>query len=918
MNKTLSIAQKCVQHKLSVIPVKADGSKAPDVREWEPYQQRIAKSQELTTWFGNGKKRGIALVLGKVSGNLEAIDFDDPSLIEEWCALVEECAPRPLATLPQIETPSGGLHVLYRCSVIQGNQKLARKKDTDGKIETLIETRGEGGYIITIGSPVECHKSGNPYVLKNGSLSRIPTITPEQREMLLSCARSFNSHFSERDHAEPRRHDKSSGLRPGDDFNQRGDTRPLLEKHGWQLWRRGRLGEQWKRPDGTHGSATVFDDGSIFVFSTNACPFESEQYYSPFSIYTMLEHSGDYEAAAKALAAQGYGDSLKTRSVSVVGEHCEQGEGTATTDAGPKDAKDTATITAKLIEIVERDVELFHDAGGDCYGSADINGHRETHRLESRELKDWLARVFWLEEKRAVGSDKIGEVLSVLRAKAKYEGELRETHVRVAEHEGAVYLDLCKPHWQQIKITTTGWQVIESSASPVRFRRANGMLALPTPIAGGSFEDLRKLLNLNEGDDRKDENWPLILAWLIATFKPSNAARFAYPVLAIHGEQGSAKSTTARLLRRLIDPNKADLRATPRDERDLAIAAEHGRILAFDNLTHISDVLSNALCRIATGGGFATRALYSDQDEVIFDSQRPVLLNGISEVVSKSDLLDRAILIYLPRIPTEKRKLDRVIDGEFAKAQPGILGALLEAVSAGLRRMKEGVMLKNLPRMADFAEWSVACEKGLGLEEGEFMKAYAHNIQKANGLALEASPVAQAITAMIEDCKNWEGTTGGLLKALNGRLAANNENPERKHGWPKVARALGAKLKEIAPNLRRSGIEITFGERNRSGYQISLEKAASPQEGGDVHNVHDVHAPNESNDLWREHVREHGSQSTPLDVHTPDPCEHLPLPVNTDVHTDVHTINPSEQRDGEHRERREHLVGTPGREVLTI
>jgi len=218
----------------------------------------------------------------------------------------------------------------------------------------------------------------------------------------------------------------------------------------------------------------------------------------------------------------------------------------------------------------------------------------------------------------------------------------------------------------------------------------------------------------------------------------------------------------------LSDPNKADLRATPKDERDLAIAAEHGRALAFDNLTFLSDSLSNALCRLATGGGFATRELFTDEGEVIFESQRPVTLNGIAEVVTKSDLLDRSILIYLPQIDRKNRKLDRVIDREFAKTQPRILGALLDAVSTGLGNMRQGVTLDELPRMADFAEWVTACEPGLGLEDGRFMTAYRTNQDKANGLAIEASPVAQGIVSMIADCNDWNGTTGGLLKILDG------------------------------------------------------------------------------------------------------------------------------------------------------
>ena len=482
---------------------------------------------------------------------------------------------------------------------------------------------------------------------------------------------------------------------------------------------------------------------------------------------------------------------------------------------------DGPTIAQILIDLALTHAELFHDAGGDCFASVSINGHRETHKLGAREFKDWLAGLLYKKTGRAAGGDKLGEAITVLRAKARYEVEEIETHVRIAERDGAIYLDLCDKDWRQVKITQQGWQTVASIDSPVRFRRAGGMLPLPEPIRGG---ELRELLNLSAEDA---ENWPLLAGWLIAAFKPCNVNRFAYPVLGIYGEQGSAKSATSRLLRRMIDPNKADLRATPKDERDLAIAAEHGRVLAFDNLTHLSDSLSNALCRLATGGGFATRELFTDEGEVIFDAQRPVILNGIAEVVTKSDLLDRSILIYLPRIEKKKRELDRVIDREFAKAQPRILGALLDAVSRGLKRLDEGVDLDELPRMADFAEWATACEGGLGLESGAFMNACKANQDKANGLAIEASPVAQEIIAFIGDCHEWTGTTGDLIKALDGRLIAREESPKKKNGWPQTARALGAKLKEIAPNLRRNGVEITFGERGRRGYTVSLAAKAN-------------------------------------------------------------------------------------------
>lgn len=347
------------------------------------------------------------------------------------------------------------------------------------------------------------------------------------------------------------------------------------------------------------------------------------------------------------------------------------------------------------------------------------------------------------------------------------------------------------------------------------------MLALPEPKTGGDLGLLRDLLNLPEQDK---ENWPLIVGWLVAAFKPCNGEGFDYPLLAIHGEQGSGKSTAQRFLRDLIDPNKATRRAAPRDERDLAIAAAHGRIISCDNLTHISEPLSNAFCRLATGGGFATRELFSDDGEVIFDAQRPVVLNGIAEVIVKSDLLDRAILAYLPTFPKQKRFKKRELNQKFAEARPLILGALLDAASAGLRRMREGVEMDEWPRMSDFAEWVIACELALRLKDGEFIAAYTKNISRADDLAIEASPLAQEVITLLdgEPGRDWNGTTGELLKALNSRLEARNEVPKKVNGWPQSPKGLGAKLKELAPNLRRLGLEVNFGPRGKRGYTLRL------------------------------------------------------------------------------------------------
>ncbi|MGH8072257.1 MAG: bifunctional DNA primase/polymerase [Candidatus Entotheonellia bacterium] len=297
---------------LSVIPIKPDGSKAPAVA-WQGYQSRRPTLDELAAWFTSGR-HGLAILGGAISGNLEIVDFDDVTCFGPWADLIEELSPGLLTRLPAVKTPSDGRHVYYRCPVIEGNQKLAQRPDADGKPKTAIETRGEGGYVLAPGCPLACHPAHKPYVLLDGDLGDIPPISPEERSLLLNAARTFNTYVaSERGVSErPAVQPHAIGDRPGDLFNARVSWETILTPHGWtRVGQRGEL-TLWKRPGKREGgwSATTNYGGSnlLYLFSSNAPPFEPETAYSKFAAYALLEHEGDFQAAAKGLVAQGYGD----------------------------------------------------------------------------------------------------------------------------------------------------------------------------------------------------------------------------------------------------------------------------------------------------------------------------------------------------------------------------------------------------------------------------------------------------------------------------------------------------------------------------------------------------------------------------------------------------------------------------------
>jgi hypothetical protein len=272
------------------------------------------------------------------------------------------------------------------------------------------------------------------------------------------------------------------------------------------------------------------------------------------------------------------------------------------------------------------------------------------------------------------------------------------------------------------------------------------------------------------------------------------------------------------VLRELIDPNVAPLRSEPRNGRDLAIAANNGWVLAYDNLSEIPDWLSDAFCRIATGGGFSTRELWSDTDEVLIDAQRPLVMNGIADLAIRPDLLDRAIPLYLPRLRRwvpEDEFFDR-----FRTARAGLLGALLDAVSAAIANLPT-VEFNGAVRMADFAKWTMAAELALGLERGEFMHAYAGNRAEAIEITLEASPLAEPLRTVAAE--GFEGTATELLAKLIGLV---EEKVVHRDSWPGSAQALSADLGRLAPVLRRVGIEVERPRRRKGKRLIVIRTGA--------------------------------------------------------------------------------------------
>lgn len=445
--------------------------------------------------------------------------------------------------------------------------------------------------------------------------------------------------------------------------------------------------------------------------------------------------------------------------------------------------KTQATLLGQLVQNLG--VELFHDNEGAPYATV---APGTTFRLKSSAFQSWLSREYYNSARAAVSAGTMTDTINLLDGSAKYSGKQHKVYVRVAPIGQEVWLDLGK---QVAHITADGWQVLDEA--PVKFLRPRGVLPLPTPRVTEARELTRLLATVT---NIKPEDLPLAAGWLIGALR----GRSPFPVLVLTGEQGTAKTFGSQTIRSILDPNIAPLRATPREPRDLMIAARNSYVCAFDNLSIIPDWFSDDLCRLATGAGFATRELHTDTDEIIFQAARPILFNSITDVARRPDLLDRAMVVTLEPIPDHLRMTEGELLREFDAIRPALLGALLDAVVTGLKN-EPVTKLPRMPRMADFATLVEAAAPALGWRPLEFLDHYDIRRRGAADDLLSTDPIAEALGAL---AKPWEGPPTQLYTLLSTQ--------DRRHAkdWPQTAGALSARLKRLAPSLREMGIDVTF------------------------------------------------------------------------------------------------------------
>jgi hypothetical protein len=453
---------------------------------------------------------------------------------------------------------------------------------------------------------------------------------------------------------------------------------------------------------------------------------------------------------------------------------------------------------------------LFHDELGNNYLSLEAGDHNEIWGCRTKFVRNWLSNEYWNLTKSAPNSEAIKNAIATIEGRAMFAGSQYKLHNRFALVNAEIWYDLTDEKWRAIKISESGWQIIDSP--PIIFKRYSH--SRPQIIPANSGGDVNVLLNYVNITDKQHRL--LLLVYLVSCFIPD----FGHPILVIFGSQGSAKSTLSKLLRIIIDPSSIEVASMPDNSKELIQTLAHHAFLFFDNVSYISEINSDILCKAVTGSGFLKRELYSDDEDIIYNLKKCMGINGINLIGTRPDLLERSLILELNRIEPENRKQEKELMDAFEKDLPVILGGVFDVLVKAIK-IKPAIKISRLPRMADFAVWGCAISEALGYTQDDFMSAYRVNIERQTETVMNENIVATAIMSFMGNKDEWTGKASELLHQLNTQAFMDDVNTYEKY-WPKASNILMRRLNELRVNLREIGITyVTVAGNTR---QITLKK----------------------------------------------------------------------------------------------
>jgi hypothetical protein len=477
--------------------------------------------------------------------------------------------------------------------------------------------------------------------------------------------------------------------------------------------------------------------------------------------------------------------------------------------ANARDEQDGGKVSqanALLDTIFSRkNVVLFNDEQSDGHIALDIGGHFEIRSCRSKALKRWLSSEVYRTQKKAPSSEVVKSILAVLEGRACFDGPRIKLHNRAAWHGSELWYDLTNERWQAVKINKDSWEITDKP--PIIFKRYSHHQSQVTPIHNGDVKLFLKYINVVNPEHRL-----LLLVSLISGFIPD----FPHAMLVVFGSQGSSKSTLAKLCRLVTDPSMIEVASFPHSNAELVQALAHHHFLFFDNVSYISEEQSDTLCKAITGGGHTKRALYLDDDDIIYSFMRCIGINGINLVTTRPDLLERSLLVELEPIESTERRAEKELYESFKKDLPFILGGVFDVLVKTIQ-IQPTIKIDSLPRMADWTIWGCAIAEALGYTKEEFLDAYKNNVNRQTEMLLNENIVAIAVIAFMEKHNDWRDTPTGLLRELSLQAAFEHIDTTEKY-WPKASNSLSRKLNELSPSLKKMGILVTINTKGTERY----------------------------------------------------------------------------------------------------
>ncbi|HHQ4662327.1 TPA: hypothetical protein ACSPZY_002766 [Aeromonas veronii] len=496
----------------------------------------------------------------------------------------------------------------------------------------------------------------------------------------------------------------------------------------------------------------------------------------------------------------------------------------ANTETKTAEGNSKPSLATQAIALAHEIATFGGDANQQTWAFMSEGANTTVCLISSQSFADSLSYHFYRQHNKALGSTACSEAISVLQAAARFDGASVEVHLRskCPANENRLVLDLADSEGRVVVADATGWQVTDRRSCGVHFHRPQGVLSLPIPVANQTL-DLQRLAQYVCLED------PSQLALLAITMAYMLIGRGPFPVVTLQGDPGSGKSEAARRIRGVIDPSTVPLQSLFSSERDAAIACANSKIIALDNMREMKPVVSDILCRIATGGGLRTRKLGTDKGEQLFNIMAPVILTGIEDLTTQPDLADRSLVFRCQRIAAAERRTQQDLSAAFEEDAPFILGLLLDIIAGAWRELPT-LHVSELPRMADFARFGLAAAKHMGLPDDAFVQLFKKaQYDATSGVRAQDPVLGNLINIFAGREKPWEGTTQLLLQMLNEQAGGS---PTKNKGWPKNALALGKRLSSIRPALEAH--DIYFEVFNSGGRKLRVwnESALEPEKIG--------------------------------------------------------------------------------------